>query len=269
MTQIGNWYALARSEGSPAQVPVAGAARIVSTLTTPRFCRTLLHEIDAWMRIDHCALMRISPREELQPFGAEHQTMFQARGSSAAIAYIDHYHRYDPIRRLLGHRSVGGGAIMLGQRRRTDIPDRAHRRICYENAGIVERLSLASGAEDGGLVVLTLFRQEETGGFGRPEIDVLNSVAPLLMTAASRHIDLMLNPSSDLASWRLRLKILAPEMTRRERDIAAYLLAGATLREASEALAIAHSTVVTYRERAYERLGVSNLKELRSRFTDQ
>jgi DNA-binding CsgD family transcriptional regulator len=43
------------------------------------------------------------------------------------------------------------------------------------------------------------------------------------------------------------------------------MLAGESLRQIAEVLGVAHSSAVTYRERAYRRLGVQNLKELRER----
>ena len=58
-------------------------------------------------------------------------------------------------------------------------------------------------------------------------------------------------------------------MSGRELDVAAHLLAGRTLREAAGALGVTYSSVVTYCERAYARLGVANLRDLRSRFTAQ
>ena len=48
--------------------------------------------------------------------------------------------------------------------------------------------------------------------------------------------------------------------------MAAGMLAGKTLREIAASLGVAHSTAITYRERAYRRLGVANLKELRRLF---
>jgi DNA-binding CsgD family transcriptional regulator len=64
--------------------------------------------------------------------------------------------------------------------------------------------------------------------------------------------------------WRLRLRVIRHELTRREVEVAARMLAGQSLREIAESLGVAHSSAVTYRERAYRRLGVQNLKELRT-----
>ena len=54
-------------------------------------------------------------------------------------------------------------------------------------------------------------------------------------------------------------------LSSREGEVAAHLLTGKTLREAADVLGIAYSSVVTYCQRAYARLGVKNLKEVRGR----
>jgi DNA-binding CsgD family transcriptional regulator len=247
-------------------VPVRGVVNLLETLTTRKFCRTLLQEVNAWTRVDHCMVMRLTGEADLQVFGCEHRSPFESRGSKGAIAYLDYYHRFDPNRRLLERGGAGGGTIIARHHKAVEIRHRDYRRMCYEDAGVVERLSFLTADNRGGLIALNLYRQEESSGFSDHDVETLGAVAPLFTVAAARHIGLLLHATSDPASWRQRLKAVCPEMTGRELDVAAHLLAGRTLRQASETLGVAHSSVVTYRERAYSRLGVSNLRELRDIF---
>lgn len=48
------------------EVPVGGVVNLLESLFTRRFCRTLLQEVNAWTRVDHCALMRITADADLQ-----------------------------------------------------------------------------------------------------------------------------------------------------------------------------------------------------------
>ncbi len=72
--------------------------------------------------------------------------------------------------------------------------------------------------------------------------------------------------ASSTDAWRQRLKVVRHDLSFRELEVAAGMLAGKTLREIAASLGVAHSTAITYRERAYRRLGVQNLKALRQLF---
>jgi DNA-binding CsgD family transcriptional regulator len=59
-----------------------------------------------------------------------------------------------------------------------------------------------------------------------------------------------------------RLGCLYPRLTDRERIVCGYTLAGYTAEGISLILGVGISTIVTYRRRAYSRLGVSNANQL-------
>ena len=59
-----------------------------------------------------------------------------------------------------------------------------------------------------------------------------------------------------------RLAQQYPQLTPRERTVCGYPLAGYTAEGISLILGIGMSTIVTYRRRAYSRLGVSNVNQL-------
>ena len=45
----------------PATLLVRGAVGLFNSLTTRRFCATLLQHVNALVRVDHCALIRLTP----------------------------------------------------------------------------------------------------------------------------------------------------------------------------------------------------------------
>jgi DNA-binding CsgD family transcriptional regulator len=65
-----------------------------------------------------------------------------------------------------------------------------------------------------------------------------------------------------LQYYRHRLLILDRGLTARELDVAVRALYGLTAEGTALDLAIKTSSVITYRKRAYERLGISSLNEL-------
>jgi DNA-binding CsgD family transcriptional regulator len=240
--------------------PVVG---LVNSLSTRSFCPALLRHVNEWVRVDHCALLRMGARS-IQAFGA-HALESPAPGASRAlVAYLDRYHRLDPMRRLL--ETHGARSAVVVHERASALAASDYRRALYDEPGIVERLSLAGADGRGAWIVLHLSRQAASGEFAERDCALVQRVAPLLLAMCVRHIELLLHAGADTGAWRARLAAACPAMSARELDVAAHLLTGRTLRESALALGVAYSSVVTYCERAYSRLGVANLRELRSRF---
>jgi DNA-binding CsgD family transcriptional regulator len=59
-----------------------------------------------------------------------------------------------------------------------------------------------------------------------------------------------------------RLRSTCPGLAKRELDVVRGVLEGCTAVEIAEALGIKPASVVTYQKRAYQRLGVSNQRQL-------
>ena len=258
----------ARTSDEPRRVHMGLVIDLINSLTTRAFCATLLQHANAWLRIDHCALMRMSAGPAIQLFGAQALKTFESRAARALIHYIDQYHRSDPIRRLLDAHGAPG-AIVMRRERAAELAPSAYRRDCFEQPGVVDRISFAKPDGRGGWVMLDLQREWLSAEFDERDCEILKALAPLLLAACARHIELLLHAGADPAAWRLRLANACPAMSGRELDVTAHLLAGRTLREAAHALGVAYSSAVTYCERAYSRLGVANLRDLRSRFDGQ
>lgn len=256
-----------KARGSDELCPVAMGlvVDLVNSLTTRNFCAALLQHLNHWLRVDHCAVMRMSAGPAIQVFGTQALQSFESRGARAIVRYIDRYHRLDPIRGLFDV-SDAQPAIVMRRERAAELAPSEYRRACYDDPSIVDRVTLARQDGRGAWVMLDTQRQAASGEFSEQDCDVLARVAPLLATLCARHIELLEHAGADPAAWRLRLASACPAMTGRELDVAAQLLAGSTLRESAEALGVAYSSVVTYCERAYSRLGVANLRELRGRF---
>ena len=254
-----------RTGDEPRRIQLGLVIDLIDSLTTRAFCATLLRHANASLRIDHCALMRISAGPAIQLFGAQALKSFESRAARALIHYIDRHPRSDPIRRLLDAPGAPG-VIVMRRERAAQLAPSAYRHDCFEEPGVVDRISFAKHDGRGGWVMLDLQREWASGEFDERDGEVLKALAPLLLAACARHIELLLHAGADPAAWRLRLANACSAMTGRELDVAAHLLAGRTLREAAHALGVAYSSVVTYCERAYSRLGVANLRDLRGRF---
>ena len=245
--------------------PTEWLSHIIAAICEPRFATTLLETVDAHVvHADHCAVIRLLRASVAQVF--TNATLASNKDhATAAIRYIDGYFRFDPNLRLVPDAAKLQGQVLVRELKPADIKHRGYRTDCYEATGIVHRVSLLTGTQGRGLVALNFHRIKASGEFSADEVARLKTVALPLATLARRHVELLANTSANADAWRLRLKVIRHDLTTRELEVAARMLAGESLSEIAECLGVAHSTAVTYRERAYRRLGVQNLKELRER----
>ncbi|HET9474909.1 MAG TPA: helix-turn-helix transcriptional regulator [Steroidobacteraceae bacterium] len=244
---------------------VSWLAEPIAAICDPRFATVMLKAVNRLVDVDHCALIRLAGKTISQVFTndslEEHPEL-----SRAAIAYIDRFFRYDPNLRDVGEAARLRGKVLVRSVRPADIRQRAYRKL-YEDSGIAHRISLLTGTQGPALVALNFYRVRASGEFSDAELALIKSVALPLVTIARRHVELLVQTASSTDAWRQRLKVVRHDLSFRELEVAAGMLAGKTLREIAASLGVAHSTAITYRERAYRRLGVQNLKALRQLFS--
>jgi len=131
----------------------------------------------------------------------------------------------------------------------------------------LERLTVAA-TDAGDRLFLNLYRLEPSGQFTAEEVATIEALAPLLAALAAKHVGMlgMLLRSRDrgdrIAALAARLHALDGRLTRRETDVLARVLLGVTSDGIALDLGVGLNTVLTYRKRAYARLGVTSQAEL-------
>jgi DNA-binding CsgD family transcriptional regulator len=176
-------------------------------------------------------------------------------------AYSRRYKRLDPIGQLYpAARRVGDLAVQ--RIRPSDIASAGFRRRFFDEPGIVERLSLLQRTADGWRG-LNVARHRSDGSFSDSEIHQLAALARLALP-------MLLVPNRPRAAGRpltgaeleARFACEWPELTMREREVCARAAIGMSVEATAIDLGIAKTSVVTFRQRAYRRLGVTSPFEL-------
>lgn len=165
--------------------------------------------------------------------------------------YRSSLYREDQTFLAARERAQGDQQLLLHWHAR-EIP-RAHRERIYARHGLSERLSLVCRDRDEGLLAVNLYRHEQQPSFSDDEIDLLGSAAGLLLCCVQRHLTLTSSASSPQALAGL---------TRREREVCERMLKGWTYDGIAADLGVSAGTVKTYRNRAFERLGVNHRNQL-------
>lgn len=148
---------------------------------------------------------------------------------------------------------------------------REHRARVYEAHGVAERVSVVEREADGAgddVFAVNFYRHSHQRAFSDRQLDGFAAVAAGVLALTRKHLalcgaGLALAPASN--AWpapRERLQALCPALTGRELDVCERLLQGMTQEGIAADLGLGLPTVKTYRNRAFNRLGIHFRSEL-------
>lgn len=176
-------------------------------------------------------------------------------------AYSQCYKRLDPIGALYGA-AQSTGDLVVQRVRPADIGSTGFRRQFFDEPGIVERLSVFHRHETGWRG-LNLARHSSQGAFTGQELDAVAGLARLalpMLSLARRSV-----PRRGVltaAQLEDRFARRCPSLTARERQVCARAVLGMSVEATAIGLGIARTSVLTFRRRAYRRLGATSATEL-------
>ncbi len=174
-------------------------------------------------------------------------------GDAARVAgqrYLaQQHHRLD---RQLMAPAPAPGQIGLCQQQAAQLPSAQWRHDCYEAVGLASRVSLLMTDGHSGCTMLNAYRPADAGVDDGQALAALGGQAALLAAALQRHLDLTAGaPADPLAG-----------LSQRERQVVDTILAGHSAKQAGRTLGLSPTSVATYRQRAFAKLGVRRQVEL-------
>lgn len=175
-------------------------------------------------------------------------------------AYSQHYHNIDPVCDAYSAAPCISD-IAIQRIRPEDISSEEFRRRFFDQAGIVERVSIIQRGAHAWRVI-NVARHRSTGIFSDGELDALLGLARLAlpMLPLNRRRAQARLPSAEHVQDRLHS--LFPALTRREQEVCARATMGMSVEATAIDLGIAKTSVMTYRKRGYQRLGITSVHEL-------
>jgi len=184
-------------------------------------------------------------------------------GGDLGVAYSEHFHQSDPNRDAIFGGHGEAAPILLPTFARRMYSD-SYRRIFFENSDIVDKFAAAIWVEDTCFYV-NFYRITAQGRFSREQIRRLLAVAPAVSAAVARHFQLDAAADGDPVS-RLKTLFATNEplsaLTGREKEVCLRILSGYSSEAIAADLGIGQHSALTYRKRAYDKLGISSQNEL-------
>ena len=183
-------------------------------------------------------------------------------GRDLGVAYSEHFHQADPNRDAIFRDQANAAPILLPTFARRMYSD-SYRKIFFEDSDIVDKCATAIWVEDICFYV-NFYRITSQGRFTPEEIQRLMAVAPAVSAAVARHFQQDAAEGDPAERLKALFANAAPfaALTGREKDVCLRILSGFSSEAIAAELGIGLHSALTYRKRAYEKLGISSQNEL-------
>jgi DNA-binding CsgD family transcriptional regulator len=182
-------------------------------------------------------------------------------GGDLGAAYAGQFHESDPNRDAMFESRENDAPIVLP----AFVPrtyGARYRKIFFQDSGIVDKVATAIWVDDTCFYV-NFYRIAAQGCFTSAQLDCLQTIAPAISASVARHFQQSMAsaPEQNIAALFATRAPLA-DLTRREQEVCRHILLGFSSEAISHELGISLHSTLTYRKRAYDRLGISSQNEL-------
>lgn len=240
----------ARASGA-GDAALAALSRVIETVGAADFSTRALGQLNTWLPVSWWSVFRLhDDRPPSMPMSGTYQSPDHT--GDTWKAYRESLYRQDQTF-LAARDQARHTPEMLVHWNAREIP-RAHRERIYTRHGLRERLSVIGRDSEHGLLAVNLYRQDDQAPFSDDEIDAIGGATSMLLACVKRHIQ--------LSAVATETKCSLESLTRRERDVCERLLRGWTYEGIAVDMGVSAGTVKTYRNRAFERLGIHHRNQL-------
>ncbi|WP_167760191.1 helix-turn-helix transcriptional regulator [Paraburkholderia pallida] len=254
-----------RQDPSPATLL---SVQLIEQIGDALYVERLRESVAEVVKYAHVGLLSFSRHSPPQLIGTE-SLIARDLVIKVSSRYIGGQYQADPVCRIGASARQWDGLVYVQRQRAEEVEDAEYRASCYETTGIVDRVSLSRSFDDGHWIAVNLYRDASQGCFDHWEYSRLMAIAPVLTTAACKHLQLIRAIGSPPSSARIeaatvaeRLARLGPRLSKREFEVCCRIVQGLTAKEIARELGIAPTSVAEHRKNAYAKLSVRDHKQL-------
>ncbi len=245
-----------------------GFEQAVLHLGRPAFADALMTHLRCIAAVDHCMVFAFANDRDAQCLLTAGDI---ATGEDLGSAYAGHFHAGDPNKDIIFKRTRDDSAVLMPFVARR-MYRRDYRKLFFDDSGIVDKFATALWRE-GVCIYANFYRLAASGRYTERQAAALHRAGPRIVAAITRHCQLVLErPLHDKHRGarddgaRLLAEAFArpplDALTSRERDVCVRILQGLSSEAIAARLGIGLNSVLTYRRRAYQRLGITSQNEL-------
>lgn len=218
----------------------------------PRFF-SLMSEV---ARIDQYMVFEFSDTDELPRCRLAHNIHRPELGLQLASLYLDGSYLNDTLLAKLAEETYDNPSrpaceLLLSR----SLPP-VYRRRFFNVPDIQEKFAAAVTDEESGRLFYINFYRSSSEGYSAQEIEQLEQCVPLISSLLLRHF------REERQGRAVQKQLLAAGLSEREAQICEMIAAGHTAKSIARKLDLGESSVVTYRKRAYQKLGINRKPDL-------
>ncbi len=237
--------------------PLIRLDQLIGAAGMPIFPELLFRELRGFTGCAHLSALLFASGRPIQIILAANEGPL-ALAKRTAKKYVVEYWKHDPANRLAGNVKT---AKLCARFAPDEINEKSYRRDCYNSLDLVDRFSILQ-KRDHTTTRLNLYRSKSSGRFSDAQIATIVDASSILFALITKHHDLGQHQEPPTESARRRLLLAEPELSPRELDVCVGIVCGQTSEAIALSLGLSVNTILTYRKRAYLRLGISTQNEL-------
>lgn len=249
---------------------------MVKQVGTPDFPRELVtfsHDIAG---VDHCSAIWISPNAIppalLFTYG---MTIPDPDAQEVAQRYADRSRQDPNYRKAIGMSARQDGTLLPFPRE--NVEDSSYVQYFYTEVGVIDKVSTVTNVRNY-KILSNFYRLSPSSPYNDTERDVLRDILPLAAGLIGAHFQIAVLPAVETAQDALEQpKASGPQdirllmenideafsgLSERERQVCEGIVLGHSATVLAESLDVSPATIVTYRRRAYTKLGVNSANDL-------
>lgn len=241
-------------------VNVSLISRVIDRIGSRDFDLTLLHFVNQISPINISEICGYVFTESLNPEAAGWVSV-RADTLNRVELYVSRFHHNDPLLTDLPVAASYDNCYVKAHSR-TQLEESEYRKTYFDAPGFGTEFTVIH-REKHGWNVAKVFVERTDISFS--DMVQLGQVVSLIYPLGRKHA---LNQDNSVAVTSAakaeeRLMVLLenryPNLTNREREVCVYSILGDSAKKIGEKLNVSPNTVITYRQRAYDRLGVSSI----------
>lgn len=238
--------------------------KAILSLGQDQFSSSLIDLVDRLIGVDLCSAFVVERPGRLRfLFASTRDHGNQEFAERASLRYAQEFWRHDPsmASRVATEWNEFNSVI---QQSGSAIKNLEYRQSCYEDPNVVDRVSVL-GIANSTAVLVSVYRRLDRGCFKHEEVRSLQLAADVIVAMTAKHASLraaltsLHPPINELAE---QLSRLGANLSHRERQICAAVLAGKAVKDIAREQSIQISTVVTYKKRAFLKLRIETRRDL-------
>lgn len=243
-------------------LPADGLGKLIGAAGTDGYGEACFKLLEQVLGVDHWALFRYPGGRSISCLASASATKL-TEAQVNIDKFVGRCHNFDPSLLTLRRQSLEQPCLVTME---IDDIENLEYRQCFEATNVRERLSYVTRTADD-LYQLSIYRCRRRRSFSQAEMRMFATLGSLILATTLQHEAhrrTMSGPAAPmtLAVIEQRLAALPAALSARECEVCARAVAGITIEGTALDLDIRKTSVITYRQRAYQKLGISSLNQL-------